>query len=685
MKKVSKLLVIFLAAVLSFGSACSDKKDSSGNSGSTPKNTAEDVKRYDVTENTLHNVNVSFSSPVGEFVKNGKSQYKIFAPSKYLAAANFLKKQIKAGTGYDPETIIDGDINVESGKYIVLGDDTIMDKYNVFMAERSELRSAGYYIKTVGDDVFLGAYTSSGAQLAAIAFLKQVLGYDMLSSDTVVYEKDGSVLPAMTILERPDYEFRLANNKMSDDAAYGMGFTTLNTLLSTTPNGSVHNMFDFFTDEEFAAHPDWFSDGAVKADENLGQPCFTARGNKESYEAFVKFFAEKVKAQIETQPENVVNMRISQNDVTGNNTVAKCTCTACNASFDHYGTTGGAMLAFSNDVAEIINAYMEENHPDRDFHIVLLVYGSAIQAPVKKNGNKYVLDANGKGVPTVRYSFDETGKGTPVKDENGNDELLVFGKNVGCEFAPSGANWLHTFYEEENAAFSGALEAWSGLGGDLYVWAYEMCYPSYFYPYNNYDIIVDNIRYFKQNGGNYIYSEGTWENINAPTFAKFRSYLTAKALFDVNVNYEELKTFFFKNYFKDAAPMMEEFLLKVQLNCETFEKVTGGGVQSRRLATKEVWSQALLCQFMDLIDESYAAIEKYKNTDETLYEALHNHILIESLFPRLALCQLYPDKYSDETIKQMRASFKEDFYLLGNVTHMEHYTAETLFSEWGLN
>lgn len=680
MKRINKIIVAVMAAAMLLGSGCSKK-----NGGLTAQNTAADVKRYDVTENVLHDVNVSFSSPVGEFVTNGMSEYKIVVQNKYLAAANLISKHINGATGYKPDVISDEDVDVTSGKYIVLGDDVEMQKYNVELPGRNELHSAGYYIKTVQDDVYLGFYSVNGAQLAAIAFLRETVGYDMLSDDAVIYEKDGSVMPTMQIKERPDYEFRVADNKMSSDASYGMGFTTVNTLLNTKPNGSVHNLFDFFTDEEFAAHPDWFSDGAIKGSENIGQPCFTARGDRESYEQLVDFFAEKVKKEIESQSENVVNMRISQNDVTGNNTVQRCTCTACNASFNHYGTMGGAMLAFANDVADIINAYMEENHPDRDFHIVLLVYGSAIQAPVKKNGNKYILDDEGKGVPTVRYFFDESGNGTPEKDADGDDKLLVFGKNVGCEFAPSGANWLHTFYEEENASYAGALEAWSGLGGDLYVWAYEMCYPSYFYPYNNYDILVDNIRYFKQHGGNYIYPEGTWENINAPGFSKFRSYVTAKALFDVNVDYEELKTRFFENYFKDAAPLMEDFLLKIQLNCERFEKVTGGGVQTRRLATKEVWSQALLYQLMDLIDESYEAIEKYKNEDETLYDSLHNHILIESLFPRLALCQLYADKYSEETIRQMRMSFKEDFNALGNVTHMEHTTIATLFSEWNLD
>ena len=682
MKRKNRILTVLLAGILSVACACTKKNNTSD---ITPSNPADDVVSSTVTENVLHDINVDFNSPVGDFVKNGSSAYKIFAQKKYVKAANYIDKHIKAATGCSLSVSTDVNPDLSKGKYIVLGDSATFRSYGVELPERSLLRSAGYYIKTVADDVFIGFYSENGAQLGALAFLRETIGYDMLSDDMVIYEKDGTILPQMDITERPDYEFRLANNKLKDDASYGMGFTTVNTLLTTKPTGAVHNFYDFFTDEEFSAHPEWFSDGAIKASENLGQPCFTAHGNKDDYDALVNFIATKVKGLIETESENVVNMRISQNDVVGNNTVRNCTCKACEASIAHCGTIGGAMLSFTNDLAKIINAYMEENHPDRDFHLVLLVYGSAIQAPAKKDGSKYILDKDGRGIPTTRYFFNENGEGIPVSDENGKEELLVFEKNVGCEFAPSSANWLHTFDEEQNSGYSGALEAWTGLGGDLYIWAYETSYRSYFYPFNNYDIIVENIKYFKRHGGNYMYPQGTWENVNAAGFSKFRTYLDAKALFDVNVNYEELKEKFFDNYFGDAADYMKEFLRLCQLNCEIKEKIIGTNVQTTKLASKEVWSQALLNQLMGLIDESYKAIAKYKGENEKLYDALNNHILIESMFPRLALCSLYADDYSAETLKEMRVSFKKDFIALGNVRLIEGTDATSLFKEWNID
>lgn len=657
-------------------------------------NPTDDITDHKITENVLHEIDVNFTTPVGVFTANNTTEYKIAPKHGYSIAANHIAKHVEGATGAKMQVIESDDeptVDVNEGKYIVMGDAATMEEYAIIMPSKDELKSAGYYIQTRGDDVFIGFYSAHGAQLAAIAFLREVVGYDMISDDMVIYEKDGSVLPQMTIKERPDYEFRMPDNKLTASEKYGMGFTTVNTMLITSSGDNVHNMYDFFTPEEFVEHSDWHSDGAVwgTGGNRIGQICFTARGNKASYTEFVNFFAEKLEAYIESSSEDIVNMRISPNDVALNNSVAVCKCDACQKSVDYYGTIGGAMLAFANDVSTVIDEYMAENHPDRKFNIVLLAYGAGIQAPVARLANgQYDLDENGKGKPVTRYEFDENGRWSPVKDAEGNEVKLVFGKNVGCEFAPSAASWSHTFYEEENNRYSSALEAWSGIAHTLYIWAYEVNFPSFFYPYNNYDILVENLRYFKSYGANYLFPHGCdWQNANCPGFMKFRTYVNSKAMFDVNVDYTELRAKFFKYYFGDAETYMSTLLDMIQLNLKDKESVTGSGIQSEKYASTEVWSHEILVQFMGLIEKSYEAVEKYKTEDSELYEVLKKHILIESQFPRIAICSLYPLEYSPETIKAMRKSFLEDFYALQNTTHKEHTTNKIndLVADWELD
>ena len=93
MKRKNRILTVLLAGILSVACACTKKNNTSD---ITPSNPADDVVSSTVTENVLHDINVDFNSPVGDFVKNGSSAYKIFAQKKYVKAANYIDKHIKA-------------------------------------------------------------------------------------------------------------------------------------------------------------------------------------------------------------------------------------------------------------------------------------------------------------------------------------------------------------------------------------------------------------------------------------------------------------------------------------------------------------------------------------------------------------------------------------------------------------
>ena len=530
--------------------------------------------------------------------------------------------------------------------------------------------------------------SENGAQLAAIAFLRAAIGYDMFSEDCVVYEKTDGNLPSMEIKESPDYEYRYNGNTISETAKYGMGFL-LTDGMAKTESGNVHNLWDFFSEDDLRDHGKWFSEDAAMKDGagnsvRLGQPCFTAHGDKEEYAALIEHFSDKVISLLKEKP-TVTSLRISQNDTVGGNMTLKCGCTACTASYDFYGTLGGAMLSFTNDVAEKVNVYIDENEPGRDFNLVVLAYGEAIQAPVQRRNGSYVLDEKGKGIPEIRYEFNEKGEKKAVTDEAGDPVKLVCGRGVGYEFAASAANWIHSFYESENREYASAVEAWAGLGAsNLYIWSYEISYYQYLYPYNNYHVLLENFKYFKEFGGYYIYPEGTWENRNNPGFAKLRDYINSKGMFDVNSDYNELVDKFFRYYFREAAPVMRAYFDEIRINLSDNEKTTGGGIHSYALSGNKVWTEGMITNWNNSFGKAEEAIAKYAETDPDLYEALKKHITIESLFPRYVLCTTYARSYSTEQRKEMRKAFIEDFEKLGNTTHQEHFTISAVTSSWDL-
>ncbi len=698
-KIISLLTSVCLSCGAMFGLAACGKETSGSESDSSSRLPSAvlptEGKEAHYVSNSLHNVNVNYEKSVGSYIKNGKTEYKIVGDGNLTAmAAGLIQRKTLEAAKINIEETSDGEAG---GKYVFLGNTDKFTESGLTMPEYSVLGEAGYIVKTYKESVFIEAYTAQGYQMGAIAFLRYVLGYDALSAEMAVYMKSGEVIPEMDILEKPDYSYRISGNKMTSAQQYDMGFST-GTLLIDTGYGAVHNLRDFTTAQEKADHPDWFSDGA-NLDEGKGQPCFTAHGSTEEYEAMVNAYAAATIRFMKDKP-NVNNIRISQTDVAaGHNEVTHCTCAACDEAYTYYGDTiAGAMLIFTNDIADKVNEYLASAQAiadgfsaNKEFNIVLLAYGTAVKAPVLRDDNGNIAyDAEGKGQPEDFYRFvkGDDGKVTKVlqKNEDGTNEKLVCHNRVRVEYAASAANYLHSYYEAENQTYASAVKAWAGLGGKIHVWLYELNFWNFFYPYNNYDSIPETYRFFKSYNTDYVYSQGTYENAANSGFTKLRDYLASKFQFNCNYNYGEVVDFWFDNYFADAEPYMRQYFNEIQANLRSKEYKTGGGVHSYGITREDIWPQGMLNHWLGLFDKAYKAIEHYKATDPEKYEILYKNILIESQFPRLVLCTTYASTYSENQLKILRSEFYKDFTELQNTHLREGELAEdTVFKSWNLD
>ena len=93
----------------------------------------------------------------------------------------------------------------------------------------------------------------------------------------------------------------------------------------------------------------------------------------------------------------------------------------------------------------------------------------------------------------------------------------------------------------------------------------------------------------------------------------------------------------------------------------------------------------MLTHCLDLIDQAYAAIAPLQTSDPALYEALSEHINIESISFRYLLLQLYGTNYSDADLQAMRRSFVSDVQKIG-LTRMNasNTIAADVFAGWGM-
>ncbi len=230
------------------------------------------------------------------FVTDGSSEYKIVASNTdenhknaIAKAAGFISSHINGATGVALE-VIDGDSDVEwskTAKLVVIGSDKLQQEAG-FRTTNDDIGLTGYRIQTIGNSVFVSAEGDSGYNLAALALLRILVGYDCLDLDAYIYTKDGSYLPELDIVERPDFDYRVDQTyyTVGVPRAYSMGFNQGDPYMTADP---CHTTFYFLPPKEYESdNKDWYSNQRCNfVDDqdnylvNAAQLCYTAHGKPE--------------------------------------------------------------------------------------------------------------------------------------------------------------------------------------------------------------------------------------------------------------------------------------------------------------------------------------------------------------------------------------------------------------------
>lgn len=675
MKRLFRNFLIF-TAIASFvlGAEACGKKTPSGEKKPSEPVIDEPIEEHK-QEGTIHDGDVK-ENKERVFVQDRETEYKILAKdgAREIEAADFMIKQVKQATGVELGRELYS-AGFEAGwtrddKYIIINVEEVFYTAGLTLPDKN-LGASGYYMKTLGNTVFIMSPGTYGCQTGTLRFLQETLGYDMLSSDCVVFEKDGKTIPDMDIAEKPDFDYREPSNKSAFNTYYGQGFNISyldrmyipvreNVAYGQTPTRnaeSVHNAYNYLPPERFfAEHPKWFFDPSNIAAQQL---CYTAHGDEEEYRAMVEEVANWMIVNIDENPDmDAITLTHLDNH-------GACTCETCKAAVKKYGAISATIIMFLNDVDDIVQSYLEEQAREngtakRKMTILFFAYHATKDSPTYKG---------------------EDGKYHPTSED------VVMHKNVGVFIAPIQSYYTHSFYEEINNTDGEAqnLISWGCLTGNIYLWLYETHFTNYFHPYNSWDSVIETYRFGLENNGVFVWNEGQHNQNNPTCFSIFKQYIDSKALIDVNVNYADVEEKFFKNYFGEACKPMYDFFKELQMHLvyleDNFSAVSGR--LNVDMAKKEYFGPRLLDKWTGYIDQAYAAIEKYKNIDPTTYEMYKNHILIESLFVRYFKLQLYPYNYTDAELQAERRAFAEDNRKLGNTQERESGALNMLFAQWG--
>ncbi len=663
--KLKRILSLLFAGVLIFGMVGCNQEQAPGEESPVQATPISEPEEYFV-EGTLHKVSVTESTR--PFVVGGKTEYAIVAgeTEQDQQAASALAKYIAQATEAEISILAAADVSYSAqGKYIFVNCPQQFADAGLSMPAE-DIGQRGYYIKSAGESVFIATKAPAGAQLGALAFLRHTLGYDMLSGDTVIFSKDGTTLPDLDITERPDYDFSISTNKQDSAAAYGMGYQDqLDVFIRVTSAedsfGMYHNSHEYLPYAQYSAdHPDWYSDVTYGANPSDRELCYTAHGNESELAAMIDVIADRMILEANNNPE-IATICLTIED---HNTV--CNCSACTASSVKYdGSNSAAVIQLLNRVNAKVQAALQADADaagteKRELNILFFAYHKMLKAPARKN---------------------EQGQWEPI------DETVVCDEGLSVFYAPIEAYYIYPFNHDNNTDHKENTKAWGALTEKIYMWTYCTNFGYYLYPYNTYDAMLENFRFFKESGAVYMYCQGQHNQGNPTHFSDFKEYLVSRALFDVNISLAEVTDTYFAGYFLEAAQPMRQYYDELQAYLTYLADaypVQLNGYIREEIGAIQYWPKETLQQWLEYIDQAYLSIEKYQTTDPDLYDTLYSHILQESIFPRYALLDLHPGSYQAGELDTLRRQFKSDCELLGITNISEWVPMTTVYAQWGI-
>lgn len=608
---IKKALIIILSLILALSFlGCED------NGETTPTDELE-VLGYEKTDE--------------DFTKNGVSAYKVITSIKASARENLAKDELllftSKVTGVVLPSFTDDLPVLESDKIISIGETTLLQKSGISVTY-SELGSDGFKIITKDNTIFLIGFGGDGTLFSVYEFLKLNLGVKFMAEDEIkITEQNNVKINKYNFVSRPAFEERAlgyfatqGNDKNALRMRLGEGvgnwglwshthFTIINYDL---PSGQTYK----------TTNPEWFSSDGT-------QLCLVNAKMKEKFVANLKKIIEK-----ESTAEYFM---LGQEDV---NTF--CSCDECVKSIAENGGEGGAQMIFVNKVAQEIESWLTQNHPDRNVLLVTFAYALTEAAPAK---------------------YDEaTDSYSPI------NENVVARDNVGVMFAPIYACFSHSILNKDcNSLSRGALLGWNKVSKKVLIWTYSANYAAYLQPFNNYSTVSVDYNAFQDNGVMYIYDQGIFNSYDS--FHDLRVYVKSKLLWAPNANVAELENEFFAQYYSDASPMIKEYYELIKTHYMVLEQEGRGeepvhayctwnlGVLS---LTNKFWPKSFLNQCLSIFESAYAQVDKME--DKVLAAKILTRVKRESLFVRYMLLELYPVYYSTNQLKAMIDTFEFDAY-----------------------
>ncbi|MBR4748467.1 MAG: DUF4838 domain-containing protein, partial [Abditibacteriota bacterium] len=279
--------------------------------------------------------------------------------------------------------------------------------------------------------------------------------------------------------------------------------------------GWAHTFGGFISAQEyFGEHPEWFS---LRDGKRVGGNTQLCLSNDEC----VRELGSKVLEALRKEDHPTI-ISVTQND-----NDAYCTCDKCAALAEKYGAQSGLILHAVNQVADRV----KEEFPD--VLVETFAYWYTVDAPknIKPRDNVIIRLCD------IRNNF-----GTPLAE---------------CLSRRDDPN------QQTNLAFYKSLQEWSSLTDNLFIWNYIVNFTNYYIIHPNFHCLKPDLQVFRDHHAKAIFEQGDSFNATA-CFNVLKQYLTAKLLWDPDIDDDACIREFLEGYYGEAAP----YLYNVIDRCE---------------------------------------------------------------------------------------------------------------------
>ena len=155
-------------------------------------------------------------------------------------------------------------------------------------------------------------------------------------------------------------------------------------------------------------------------------------------------------------------------------------------------------------------------------------------------------------------------------------------------------------------------------------------------PFLPYDTVASNYQFFSSCNVNGVMEQGSYSSKQAG-WQELKNYVSAKLMWNCNLNTNKLIENFMANYYKDASPYMSqyfnEYRMKMLLN-DKERKISPsiGGVYGNFSQPHECFSLREIKEWEGLIEKAIESIQSYKEFNYAMYTKLYNRIIKEKVF-----------------------------------------------------